>query len=69
MTNLRDIGSALKRWWSKEGSDVPVAIEACEFTCRRLDCSHEHWENCARRKEIVDASARSAERRSRNPRA
>ena len=40
---------------SKLVLDVPGAMARCEFTCRRLDCTREEWENCSNR---IEASKR-----------
>ncbi|MGP6158895.1 MAG: hypothetical protein ACLPYS_15545 [Vulcanimicrobiaceae bacterium] len=63
MTNWWGIGSALKRWLAGNGPDVPSDLELCEFNCRKLECSHNNWENCERRKQFVDASRERQGRR------
>ena len=31
---------------------VPPNISACEFECRKLECTQEEWENCENRKQV-----------------
>ncbi len=57
MTNLVEAMRALKGRLSRGVfSRVPADIELCEFNCRRLECSHNEWENCERRLKLVDLS-------------
>ena len=30
-------------------TEVPANIAACEFDCRKLECSNEEWETCPNR--------------------
>ncbi|MEB3356843.1 MAG: hypothetical protein VKK04_08960 [Synechococcales bacterium] len=45
----RSLLQRLKSWFV---ADVPNDVAACEFECRKLDCSEQEWEECKRRQDI-----------------
>lgn len=43
-------GARLRKWFRiRLVADVPEGMAACEFNCRRLECTHGEWETCPRR--------------------
>ena len=41
--------TAVRRLWTWLVREVPPEIAACEFECRKLDCSVGEWLTCERR--------------------
>ncbi len=42
--------SRLRTWFmTRVMSDVPEELAACEFSCRRTECTHGEWETCPNR--------------------
>ncbi|MGF1497901.1 MAG: hypothetical protein ACFB8W_13920 [Elainellaceae cyanobacterium] len=42
----RSLFQRLKGWFV---ADVPADVAACEFECRKLDCTEQEWQDCQRR--------------------
>ena len=36
-------------------AEVPADSAACEFDCRKLDCTEKDWQNCSRRIQKAEA--------------
>ncbi|MEL7314178.1 MAG: hypothetical protein AAFN08_04400 [Cyanobacteria bacterium J06559_3] len=45
---LNSFLAKLKNYWSTE---VPASMAACEFDCRKLECTAKDWETCPKRQQ------------------
>jgi len=57
--------SRFKRFWTRIKSgivqDVPPHLEACESSCKKEDCSEEHFASCAQRLTVKAERTAAAE--------
>ncbi len=48
----------IRAWFKGQVGYAPDSSAACEFDCRKTDCTHERWEHCENRRQKTSPTQR-----------